>query len=95
GHTAIIEISYPNYVACFDAAPWSKCANGPPAGQLRFALPKVMNFTAIPLADVAKTLPSSYFSNELNMNCYANDYPTQQRLNNTGTTLNDALNTFT
>jgi hexosaminidase len=57
-----------------------------------------VNFTASLLADVAKTLPSSYFStggDELNTNCYTNDYPTQQQLNSTGMTLNDALNTFT
>ncbi|KAG1836126.1 glycoside hydrolase family 20 protein [Suillus subalutaceus] len=70
----------------------------PPAGQLRFALPEVVNFTASLLADVAKDLPSSYFStggDELNTECYTNDYPTQLQLNSTGTTLNDALNTFT
>jgi hexosaminidase len=57
-----------------------------------------MNFTASLLADVAKTLPSSYFStggDELNTECYANDYPTQLQLNSTGETLNSALNTFT
>ncbi|KAG1802560.1 glycoside hydrolase family 20 protein [Suillus subaureus] len=98
GHTAIIGATYPDYVACFDAAPWADFANEPPAGQLRFALPEVMNFTASLLSDVAKTLPSSYFStggDELNTNCYTDDYPTQQQLNSTGTTLNDALDTFT
>jgi len=57
-----------------------------------------MNFTASLLADVAKTLPSSYFStggDELNTNCYANDTLTQQQLNSTGMTLNGALNMFT
>jgi hexosaminidase len=50
------------------------------------------------LADVAQTLPSYYFStggDELNTNCYTEDYITQQQLNSTGTTLNDALDTFT
>ncbi|OJA11466.1 hypothetical protein AZE42_10272 [Rhizopogon vesiculosus] len=98
GHTAIIGTSYPDYVACFDATPWLQYANEPPAGQLRFALPEVVNFTASLLVDIAKTLPSYYFStggDELNTNCYADDYPTQQQLNSTNTTLNDALNTFT
>jgi len=57
-----------------------------------------VNFTASLLADIAKTLPSYYFStggDELNTNCYTDDYPTQQQLNSTGMTLNDALNTFT
>ncbi|KAH7885159.1 glycoside hydrolase family 20 protein [Phlebopus sp. FC_14] len=98
GHTAIIATSYPDYVACFDATPWSTYANEPPAGQLRFALPEVANFTASLLSSVAKTLPSSYLStggDELNTNCYRDDYPTQQQLNATNMTLNDALNTFT
>jgi hexosaminidase len=98
GHTAIIGATYPEYVACFDATPWADFANEPPAGQLRFALPEVMNFTASLLADVAQTLPSYYFStggDELNTNCYTEDYITQQQLNSTGTTLNDALDTFT
>lgn len=98
GHTSIIATTYPNYIACFDETPWAQYANEPPAGQLRFALPEVVNFTASLLADVAKTLPSSYFStggDELNTNCYAKDYPTQLQLNSTGMTLNGALNTFT
>jgi hexosaminidase len=98
GHTAIIGTTYPDYVACFDASPWASYANEPPAGQLRFALPEVMTFTASLLSSIAKTLPSSYFStggDELNTNCYTNDLPTQQQLNATGMTLNDALNNFT
>jgi hexosaminidase len=55
-HTTIIGTSYPDYVACFDATPWSKYANELRVGQLRFALLEVMNFTASLLADVAKTL---------------------------------------
>jgi len=57
-----------------------------------------MNFTASLLADIAKTLPSNYMStggDELNTNCYSDDYPTQQQLNSTGMTLNDALDVFT
>ncbi|KAG2359682.1 glycoside hydrolase family 20 protein [Suillus spraguei] len=98
GHTAIIGATYPDYVACFDEDPWATYANEPPAGQLRFALPEVVNFTASLLADIAQTMPSSYFStggDELNTACYTNDLPTQQQLNSTNTTLNDALNTFT
>ncbi|KAH0832246.1 hypothetical protein J3R83DRAFT_13220 [Lanmaoa asiatica] len=98
GHTAIIGTSYPNYVACFDASPWATYANEPPAGQLRFALPEVVNFTTSLLRDIASTLPSNYFStggDELNTNCYAHDIPTQQQLNSTNTTLVEALATFT
>ncbi|KAH7909672.1 glycoside hydrolase family 20 protein [Hygrophoropsis aurantiaca] len=98
GHTAIIGETYPEYVACFYESPWATYANEPPAGQLRFALPEVANFTASLLADVARTMPSTMFStggDELNTACYTNDYPTQQELNATGMTLNDALNSFT
>ncbi|OAX39916.1 glycoside hydrolase family 20 protein [Rhizopogon vinicolor AM-OR11-026] len=98
GHTAIIGATYPDYVACFDATPWATYANEPPAGQLRFALPEVMNFTASLLVDIANTLPSCYIStggDELNTNCYVNDTLTQMQLNSTNTTLNDALSTFT
>ncbi|KAI5996029.1 glycoside hydrolase family 20 protein [Pisolithus orientalis] len=98
GHTAIIGTSYPDYVACFDASPWATYANEPPAGQLRFAVPEVVNFTASLLSSVAQTLMSKYFStggDELNTNCYVNDSMTQQQLNQTGTTLNAALDTFT
>ncbi|KAG2341533.1 glycoside hydrolase family 20 protein [Suillus weaverae] len=98
GHTSIIAATYPDYIACFDETPWAHYANEPPAGQLRFALPEVVNFTTSLLTGVAKNLPSSYFStggDELNTNCYANDYPTQLQLNSTGMTLNGALDTFT
>ncbi|OJA15838.1 hypothetical protein AZE42_12470, partial [Rhizopogon vesiculosus] len=97
GHTAIIGTSYPDYVACFGVTPWLQYTNEPPAGQLRFALPEVMNFTASLLVDIAKTLPSYYLStggDEVNTNCYANDYATQQQLNSTSMTLSDALDVF-
>ncbi|KAG8214807.1 glycoside hydrolase family 20 protein [Butyriboletus roseoflavus] len=98
GHTAIIATSYPDYVACFDESPWLTYANEPPAGQLRFALPEVVNFTTSLLSDIASTLSSSYFGtggDELNTNCYVNDTLTQQQLNATNTTLFEALATFT
>ncbi|KAL4080857.1 glycoside hydrolase family 20 protein [Scleroderma citrinum] len=98
GHTSIIAASYPEYVACFKASPWSTYAAEPPAGQLRFALPEVVNFTASLLSDVAKTLPSKYFStggDELNTNCFVNDTATQEHLKATGMTLNGALDAFT
>ena len=98
GHTAIIGTTYPDYVACFDESPWSTYANEPPAGQLRFPLPEVRDFTASLLADIAKTLPSTLFStggDELNTNCYAQDAETQQELKATGKTFEQALDTFT
>ncbi|KAG6375926.1 glycoside hydrolase superfamily [Boletus reticuloceps] len=98
GHTAIIGTTYPEYVTCMDASPWSTYANEPLAGQLRFALPEVVNFITALLSSVAKTLPSYYFStggDELNTNCYINDTLTQQQLKSANTTLAGALATFT
>lgn len=70
----------------------------PPAGQLRFAEPATVNFTANLLATVAKSFPSKYFStggDELNVNCYTQDNETQATLNATGKTLEQALDVFT
>ena len=70
----------------------------PPAGQLRFTNPATVNFTASLLASVAKLFPSKYFStggDELNEACYAADQETQQQLNSTGETLEQALSNFT
>ncbi|EIW81488.1 glycoside hydrolase family 20 protein [Coniophora puteana RWD-64-598 SS2] len=98
GHTAIIGTAYPEYVACMTESPWSTYANEPPAGQLRFPLPEVRNFTTNLLASIAKTMPSYYFStggDELNLPCYTDDPITSGYLNSTGTTINDALDEFT
>lgn len=57
-----------------------------------------MNFTTSLLAAVAKMFPSKYFStggDELNEACYAADNQTQQELNATGETLEQALSKFT
>ncbi|KAG1878427.1 hypothetical protein C8R48DRAFT_668531 [Suillus tomentosus] len=53
--------AYPEYVACFEASLWVFFSGEPPAGQLRFALPEVANFTASLLTNIAKTLASHYF----------------------------------
>jgi hexosaminidase len=90
-----------DYAAYFGATPWLQYTNEAPADQLRFALFEVMNFTASLLVDVAKAGPLYYLStgaDELKTNCHASDatdYVTQQQLNSTGMTLNDALNAFT
>ncbi|KAN0087813.1 glycoside hydrolase family 20 protein [Tylopilus felleus] len=94
GHTASIYDAYPEYVACYNEAPWTTYANEPPAGQLRFAVPEVVNFTTSLLSSVAKTMPSSYFGtggDELNTNCYVNDTVTLQYLNTIGTNFTYAL----
>jgi hexosaminidase len=74
------------------------CYAEPPAGQLRFASPDTAAFTTKLLAAAAKLSPSTLFStggDELNVPCYTNDTETQQLLNSTGKTLEQALDTFT
>ena len=70
----------------------------PPSGQLRFASPATRQFTTDLLAATAQMFPSSLFStggDELNIPCYTADAETQQILNSTGQTLEQALSTFT
>jgi len=98
GHTAIISDSYPEHVACPQATPWATYANEPPAGQLRFASADTTNFTASLLSSISSRFPGKYFStggDEINTECYAVDEPTQQALNATNQTVEQALNTFT
>jgi hexosaminidase len=50
------------------------------------------------LSAAAKLFPSKYFStggDEINKNCYADDSETQQMLNSSGKTFEQALDTFT
>ena len=70
----------------------------PPAGQLRFADEGVTNYIADMFTAVTKMFPSTLFStggDELNTNCYTIDEPTQKTLNETGRTLEEALDAFT
>ena len=56
------------------------------------------SFVADLFTEVAKMFPSTLFStggDELNTNCYAIDAPTQAALNETGRTLEQALDVFT
>ncbi|KAJ3518178.1 hypothetical protein NLJ89_g16 [Agrocybe chaxingu] len=98
GHTAVIEKSFPEHIACPEASPWTQFANEPPAGQLRLASPSTVNFTASLLTSAAKLFQSKYFGtggDEINSNCYQKDEPTQTELANQGITLNEALDKFT
>ncbi|KZT28738.1 glycoside hydrolase family 20 protein [Neolentinus lepideus HHB14362 ss-1] len=98
GHTAIISEAHPEYVACAGSTPWASSANEPPAGQLRFTEPVVVNFTADLFTAVSKMFPSKFVStggDELNVNCYDQDSVTQGTLNKTGQTLEQALDSFT
>ncbi|KZO96763.1 glycoside hydrolase family 20 protein [Calocera viscosa TUFC12733] len=97
GHTASIYESHPEYVACWNFEPWSTYANEPPSGQLRFAVPEVLNFTQQMFASVLSTLPGTLFStggDELNINCYVNDTLTQEALSASGQNLSEALSTY-
>ena len=70
----------------------------PPAGQLRFADAEVTKYIGDLFHAVAKMFPSTMFStggDELNVNCYSIDEPTQATLNATGRTFEQALDDFT
>lgn len=74
------------------------CEIEPPAGQLRFVDPAVISFTQKLFKSVASQLPSKLFStggDEINANCYAQDAKTQQLLNSTKQTFEQALDKFT
>lgn len=98
GHTSIIAHSRPELIACFEGSPWTKLANEPPAGQLRFGDPEVIKFTqglfnaAIPLS------ASPYFGtggDEVNVECMKADPPTQKAMKDSGKDLNGLLKVFT
>ncbi|KAI0684527.1 N-acetylhexosaminidase [Cytidiella melzeri] len=98
GHTAVISQAHPEHIACAEATPWASFANEPPAGQLRLASNATIAYTAGLLTAVSKMFPSTLFStggDEINANCYAQDVETQQALNATGKTFEQALDTFT
>ncbi|KAF7799440.1 hypothetical protein EIP86_010675 [Pleurotus ostreatoroseus] len=98
GHTSVISKAHPEFIACAESTPWATYANEPPAGQLRLASSTVTHYTADLLAAVAKMFPSTLFStggDELNTNCYDDDLETQQDLQSSSKTLEEALDTFT
>ncbi|KAF8315602.1 N-acetylhexosaminidase [Clavulina sp. PMI_390] len=98
GHTSIIGHSHPDYIACFEAAPWASYANEPPAGQLRLAAPEVLTFTTeLFTAVLNKNYAGTLFStggDEINANCYNTDNATQAELASKGITFDQALSDF-
>ncbi|KAG2092800.1 uncharacterized protein F5147DRAFT_821580 [Suillus discolor] len=78
GYAAIIVTTYTEYVASFDASPWTNFANEPLAGQLCFTFSEV---AVSLLTDIAKILPLYYFSTRAMKlaKFYADDYLTQQQ----------------
>ena len=98
GHTSAIAASHPEHIVCHEKTPWATFANEPPAGQLRFASDETTNFTISLLSEVAKMFPGSLFStggDEINIPCYDQDDETQEILNKTGKSLEEALDAFT
>ena len=97
GHTDIISLSHPDWVACNQASPWLDFAAEPPAGQIRFSSKDVVDFASSLVKAVAGNLSSSYFStggDEINTKCYEADAQFQQELNATGATFDIALDSF-
>jgi hypothetical protein len=81
--------------------PCTGCAEHPeepPAGQLRFASPATVDFTASLLSSASSMFRSKFFStggDEINTKCYDDDEQTQVLLNETRQTLEQALDAFT
>ncbi|TRM62143.1 N-acetylhexosaminidase [Schizophyllum amplum] len=97
GHTDIISLAHPSFIACSEASPWQKFAAEPPSGQLRLTSRAVIDFTTGLLGAVARRLPSAYFStggDEVNTACYMGDLQTQADLAASGMTLEEALDVF-
>lgn len=97
GHTTAIGAAHPDFIACFDAVPWSPFANEPPAGQLRITESAVVNFTTSLFEAVAGMVKSQYVStggDEINQACYDNDTVTQQGLITAGQTFEEVLSSF-
>lgn len=98
GHTSVISKSFPEHIACAEAAPWATYANEPPAGQLRLTSPETIKFTAGLLTNAAKLFTGSYFStggDEINAKCYTDDNQTQSDLTASKKTFEQALSDFT
>ncbi|KAJ8081082.1 Glucosamine-6-phosphate isomerase (Glucosamine-6-phosphate deaminase) (GNPDA) (GlcN6P deaminase) [Marasmius tenuissimus] len=92
GHTASIAFSHPEHVACFEGT--GDVVLEPPLGQLRLASEATLNFTLDVLTAVASKLPSKFFhtgGDELNQPCYNQDQQTQDELERSGRSLEDAI----
>ncbi|BGP36456.1 Glucosamine-6-phosphate isomerase (Glucosamine-6-phosphate deaminase) (GNPDA) (GlcN6P deaminase) [Rhodotorula kratochvilovae] len=97
GHTASIAAAFPNYIACFDARPWSLYAAEPPAGQLKIGDPDVLAFSQRVLQDAAELSPSKLMStggDEVNERCYLDDPDTSAAMAAQNATLDELLSVF-
>jgi hexosaminidase len=52
GHTASLHASHPEHIASYNAQPYGKYANQPPAGQIRFATDATVKWTRNLVRDV-------------------------------------------
>ncbi|GAA5866405.1 hypothetical protein JCM1840_001305 [Sporobolomyces johnsonii] len=97
GHTASVQYSHPDYIACFEASPWATYANEPPSGQLRLGDEAVLEFSKTLVKSATAMLDSKYFStggDEINTACYTSDPVTGRILNSSSSSLDDLLGTF-
>ncbi|WVQ93292.1 hypothetical protein IAU59_000360 [Kwoniella sp. CBS 9459] len=98
GHTASIAQSHPDLIGCNERQPWRQYAHQPPAGQLRFAMKGVLDWTRGLFDSVARLSQGRYVStggDEINSRCMMEDEPTVKALEHHGWTLDQALDIFT
>lgn len=72
GHTASIAESHPEHIAGLGKTPFARYANQPPAGQLRFATDKTMQWTKELFGELVKLGDSKYLGSggdEVNERC--------------------------
>ncbi|THG95588.1 hypothetical protein EW026_g6090 [Hermanssonia centrifuga] len=97
GHTTGIAFAHPEHIACANKSPWSQYASEPPAGQLRIASNSTLSFALQMFDSVASNLRGPMMSSggdEVNLPCWQEDEATVQDLEQSGTTIEDALNAF-
>ncbi|ESK83478.1 glycoside hydrolase family 20 protein [Moniliophthora roreri MCA 2997] len=97
GHTSVISKAHPEHVACAEKTPWANYCAEPPCGQIRIASDEAVNFTASLIEAASSMFQSKFFStggDEVNEPCYRDDEETQQALNASGRTLEQALDGF-
>ncbi len=97
GHTTGIAFAHPEHIACANKSPWSQYASEPPAGQLHIASNSTLSFALQMFDSVASNLRGPMMSSggdEVNLPCWQEDEATVQDLEQSGTTIEDALNAF-
>ncbi|KAH8930459.1 glycoside hydrolase family 20 protein [Atractiella rhizophila] len=96
GHMSAVGKAFPELGACIEASPWGTYAAEPPSGQVRLTDDGV-EFVAGLFDELTSLTPGHYFStggDEVNLNCYNNDGPTQDLLAAKNWTIEDAVTNF-